>query len=424
MIFFRFSSKKCIIFEDLFSKEKIRPFMSKKIENKLQKFIDSHQDLITTYEYSESAIPLEYCRDEICNIYQSAQRSNKGLDFDTFLATGIKNAVKYNANLIDSLGSCVAMLSSRPESDITQRYFKEINDIYVKNNNNYDIEYCTENRDKLIEMNLKTVISIAKKYRGLGLSLNELISAGNLGLVTAFDKFDPTRSTLKDNVLAKVDVMPDRVSFEELYENIKEFFEYGNIKKKFNEEFHAGHIYSKADVIRWVNSNIYNAKFNSVAVMWIRAYILIEIDDNSRIVKKPKAEIYKDRLTHGSYKKEVTLDIDAPISGDTNTSISELFTTEEEEYTDFEVAEAYDTYKQGLNLLLDGVKKRDRNIFLKKFGIGLPRPMLPKEIADQEGLSIARVSQIFRTVIEQMQRNQIKYDIDPDVLFDAVRKIQ
>lgn len=424
MIFFRFSSKKCIIFEDLFSKEKIRPFMSKKIENKLQKFIDSHQDLITTYEYSESAIPLEYCRDEICNIYQSAQRSNKGLDFDTFLATGIKNAVKYNANLIDSLGSCVAMLSSRPESDITQRYFKEINDIYVKNNNNYDIEYCTENRDKLIEMNLKTVISIAKKYRGLGLSLNELISAGNLGLVTAFDKFDPTRSTLKDNVLAKVDVMSDRVSFEELYENIKEFFEYGNIKKKFNEEFHAGHIYSKADVIRWVNSNIYNAKFNSVAVMWIRAYILIEIDDNSRIVKKPKAEIYKDRLTHGSYKKEVTLDIDAPISGDTNTSISELFTTEEEEYTDFEVAEAYDTYKQGLNLLLDGVKKRDRNIFLKKFGIGLPRPMLPKEIADQEGLSIARVSQIFRTVIEQMQRNQIKYDIDPDVLFDAVRKIQ
>ena len=68
-------------------------------------------------------------------------------------------------------------------------------------------------------------------------------------------------------------------------------------------------------------------------------------------------------------------------------------------------------------------KKRDKNIFLKKFGIGLPRPMLPKEIADQEGLSIARISQIFRTVIDQMQKNQVKYNIDPTELFDAVKKI-
>ena len=89
-----------------------------------------------------------------------------------------------------------------------------------------------------------------------------------------------------------------------------------------------------------------------------------------------------------------------------------------------EVAEAYDTYKAGLAKLLDGVKPRDRAIFLKKFGIGLPRPMLPKEIADQEGLSIARISQIFQTVIEQIQYNQVKYDIDPNVLFGAVNKFR
>ena len=49
--------------------------------------------------------------------------------------------------------------------------------------------------------------------------------------------------------------------------------------------------------------------------------------------------------------------------------------------------------------------------------------MLPKEIAEQEGLSIARISQIFQTVIEQMQRNQVKYNVDPNILFDAVKKI-
>ena len=67
--------------------------------------------------------------------------------------------------------------------DSTQQYFKDINDVYERHGNDYDIEYCPENRDKLIEMNLKSVVSIAKKYQGLGLSLNELISAGNLGLV-------------------------------------------------------------------------------------------------------------------------------------------------------------------------------------------------------------------------------------------------
>ena len=72
---------------------------------------------------------------------------------------------------------------------------------------------------------------------------------------------------------------------------------------------------------------------------------------------------------------------------------------------------------------MDTSAKRDKNIFLKKFGIGLPRPMLPKEIADQEGLSIARISQIFRTVIDQMQKNQVKYNIDPTELFDTVKKI-
>ena len=73
--------------------------------------------------------------------------------------------------------------------------------------------------------------------------------------------------------------------------------------------------------------------------------------------------------------------------------------------------------------MLDGVKVRDRSIFLKKFGIGLPRPMSPKEIADQEGLSIARISQIFQTVIEQMQKNAIKFNMNSDSLFDAVKKI-
>ena len=92
--------------------------------------------------------------------------------------------------------------------------------------------------------------------------------------------------------------------------------------------------------------------------------------------------------------------------------------------SDLEIAEAYNIYKKGLNLLLEGVPPRDRAIFLKKFGIGLPRPMLPKEIADQEELSIARVSQIFKTVMDQIRYNQKKYNVNPDILFSAVQKFK
>lgn len=55
------------------------------------------------------------------------------------------------------------------------------------------LEGDQEAKQLFINSNLRLVISIAKKYRHQGLDFLELIQEGNIGLITAVDKFDPTR---------------------------------------------------------------------------------------------------------------------------------------------------------------------------------------------------------------------------------------
>ncbi len=89
-----------------------------------------------------------------------------------------------------------ADLSNLAQSDSLRLYLREISRIPLLNASNESrLAERAENgekeaRDHLIEANLRLVVSIAKKYVGQGLSLEDLIGEGNIGLIRAVTKFD------------------------------------------------------------------------------------------------------------------------------------------------------------------------------------------------------------------------------------------
>ena len=50
-------------------------------------------------------------------------------------------------------------------------------------------------RDRMVRANLRLVVNIARGYTGKGLSLQDLIEEGNLGLLRAVEGFDPAVGT-------------------------------------------------------------------------------------------------------------------------------------------------------------------------------------------------------------------------------------
>ena len=99
--------------------------------------------------------------------------------------------------------SCVPLLSAEQERALAQKIQKglEARSRLARNGHNPReaarlrtlIREGIEARNRLVTANLRLVTSIARKYIGAGIPLPDLIQEGNLGLLHAAEKFDPSR---------------------------------------------------------------------------------------------------------------------------------------------------------------------------------------------------------------------------------------
>lgn len=85
------------------------------------------------------------------------------------------------------------------EGSVLQTYLEEINRIPLLTRQE-EVELATraqagdkEARDKIVRANLRFVVNVAKKYQNRGLELQDLISEGNVGLLTAIEHFEAER---------------------------------------------------------------------------------------------------------------------------------------------------------------------------------------------------------------------------------------
>lgn len=376
----------------------------KSYEQENDTFMNEYADLVDEYNAASNSD----FEDSLRDLYQDLLIKKPKLSPSSFFRE-VKSAMRSAAGNFESIDiinylNCIFDDVGKPHT-LLQNYFDDVKSVY-ENLPDEELEYCEENRDAILKSNLKMVIATAKKYRNRGLSLEDLIGAGNVGLCIAWEKFKPEHNALRNKIMTEIETCPDEVSKDYIDSLLAPFVTYGSLKEKYDEYFNKNRVYKKAEIVKWVNKNIKKAKFSSVAALWIRAYILQELDTKSRIVKKPKAEIDKDLAETGSYLKENIVPID-PLADVDENNVRTKYELSDEDDTEAKLDEYQNMvdFKTKLNQLMIGINNRDRRILFKCFGIGLPRSMEPKEIAESEDLSVARVSQIIQDCIAKMKKN-------------------
>jgi RNA polymerase primary sigma factor len=83
-------------------------------------------------------------------------------------------------------------------ANLSKRLYQKVAEFLLKRGNIANIEgylgAIQENKDKMVNSNLRLVVNFAKKFPSVSVSLSDLIQEGNLGLIRAVEKYNPEKN--------------------------------------------------------------------------------------------------------------------------------------------------------------------------------------------------------------------------------------
>ena len=310
--------------------------------------------------------------------------------------------------------------TDKTHDDIIDMYFNDVLREYIlcPSNASNNLEFIPENRDTFIRNNLKLVVSIAKKYRNFGLPFEDLIQAGNYGLMIAFERFDANRNTLRGKVITAIkESKYEYFSKDDALSLLSEFFTYDNILTKAEKKLPEDGFNSKDEFIDWAKVNVKTAIFASVAYRWIESYIKQELGHHRSTVRFSKTKEDKEN-PNTSANYVISLDSVNPYTDDNyNDNLLEDITQEEFIIEDEKIIneERNEYFKDVIDRALSGLSILDRRIIKKKFGIGFPNELSNNEIAESEGLSLTDVKNSINKSLKYIEE-EIPDDVKENII--------